>query len=237
MSVRTLLRRLGRPLTAKLTRASLERFLTEHASTGRTLDLGASAGPYAARFPHRVALDIEAAPGIDLIADAHAIALRDCTFDVLLATEVLEHLRDPQRAADEMFRVLRPGGTLLLTTRFVFPLHDAPGDYYRYTRYGLEHLFRRFSIDEIREEADAMGTLAILLQRLGIQAETLGWRPLRFLWLALAQIVRRLSFLITREYGDARDRRTVQPMFTSGYYLVARRPAAGPPADRRPGTR
>ena len=173
------MKRIGRRLTAKLTRPPLERFLRSHASSALTLDLGSSAGFYASLFPRRVALDIRRAHGVAVVGDALALCFPDATFDTVLCTEVLEHLPDPQRGVDEMHRVLRDGGTLLLTTRFLFPIHDAPGDFFRYTRYGLQHLLRAFEDVEIVEEADPMGTIAILVPRLGIQAETLGWRPLR----------------------------------------------------------
>jgi SAM-dependent methyltransferase len=224
MNLKRSLQRLARPLTAKITREPLERFLRVHATDRRTLDVGASIGSYAQLFPNRIGIDIERAPGVHVVSDAHSLAFRDRSFDVVLATEILEHLPEPQRAIDEMLRVLRPGGTVLLTTRFLFPLHDAPGDYYRYTRYGLAHLFRKFEMVEIREETDAMGTLAVLTQRLAIQADTLGSHAVGQVWHLVAHLVRRMSFLITREYGDGRQRRTVQPMMTSGYHLVARRP-------------
>ena len=143
MSRGGLLGRLSRPLTTKITRVHLERFLQGQATPKRTLDIGASIGSYAAYFPNRVGVDIERAAGVDIVADAHALSFRDGSFEVVLATEVLEHLQEPQKAVDEMFRVLKPGGTLLLTTRFLFPLHDAPHDYFRYTRYGLEYLLRQ----------------------------------------------------------------------------------------------
>ena len=229
MTVRERLRRLTRPLTTKIPRVYLDEFIRQHASDGLTLDLGASTGPYQTLFPKRVGVDVERATGVDVVSDAHALAFRDQSFDTVVSTEMLEHLTEPQRAADEMFRVLRPGGTLVLTTRFLFPLHDAPHDYFRYTKYGLQHLFRRFHIVELREETDTMGTFAVLVQRLGVQAETLGWRPLSLGWHLLAHVVKRFSFLITREYGDTRERRTAQQMMTSGYYLVCRRPASPPP--------
>src|SRR4030095_5709220 len=128
--------------------------------------------------------------------DAQALGLADAVFDVVLCTEVLEHLPEPQRALDEMFRVLKPSGTLLLTTRFLFPIHDAPHDYFRFTKYGLRYLLRRFEILEVREETDSVGTLAVLLQRLGREAETLHRTPFRALWLLWAQMVRPFSFLI-----------------------------------------
>ena len=144
----------------------------------------------------------------------------------MLCTEVLEHLPEPQKAVDEFFRVLKPGGTLLLTTRFLFPIHDAPHDYFRYTKYGLRHLLRRFEIVELHEETDSVGTLAVLLQRLGMQAETLRWTPMRALWLVAAQIARPLAFLITAEYGDSRRRTPEHGIMTSGYHVFCRKPPA-----------
>ncbi len=215
---------IGRALSGKLTRITLDRFIAAHANRGRTLDVGAQAGPYAAHFPHRVALDIRRGPGVQVVGDAQVLGIADQAFDVVLCTEVLEHLPEPQKAIDELFRVLKPGGVLLLTTRFLFPIHDAPHDYFRYTKYGLRYLLRRFEIVELQEETDAVGTLAVLLQRLGMQAETLRWTPLRALWLLAAQAVRPFSFLITREYGDSRRLSPEPGILTSGYHVACRKP-------------
>lgn len=220
-----LFKRTGRALSAKLTRVTLDRFIRAHASAGRTLDIGAQNGPYAAFFPNRLALDIRRGPGVQVRGDAQALGLTSATFDVVLCTEVLEHLPEPQRAIDEIFRVLKPGGTLLLTTRFLFPIHDAPHDYFRFTKYGLRHLLRRFEIVELEEETDSVGTLAVLLQRLGMQAETLGRTPLRAGWLIAAQVMRPFAFLITREFGDSRRQTPETGIMTSGYHAACRKPA------------
>jgi SAM-dependent methyltransferase len=216
----------GGALSAKLTRITLDRFIERHASNNRTLDIGAQNGPYAAYFPHRVALDVQRGIGVQVIGDAQALGIREASFDVVLCTEVLEHLPEPQRAIDEIFRVLVPGGQLLLTTRFLFPIHDAPHDYFRFTKYGLRHLLRRFEISELEEETDAVGTVAVLLQRLGMQAQTLHRTPLRGIWLVAAQAVRPFSFLITQEYGDSRRLRQERGIMTSGYHVACRKPAA-----------
>ena len=217
-------KRIGRRLSAKLTRVTLDRFVARHASGRRTLDIGAQNGPYGALFPDRVGLDIRPGIGVRVIGDAQALGIRSAAFEIILCTEVLEHLPEPQAAVDEMFRVLEPGGLLLLTTRFLFPIHDAPHDYFRFTKYGLRHLLRRFEIVELEEETDAVGTLAVLLQRLGMQAETLRWTPLRALWLVAAQAARPFSFLITGEYGDSGRRRPERGIMTSGYHVACRKP-------------
>src|SRR5688500_11085311 len=139
-----MVRRLRRALSAKITRVTLDRFVQAHASAARTLDIGAQTGPYAAWFPNRLPIDLVARPGIQVVTDAQRLAFRDGSFEVVLCTEVLEHIPEPQQAIDEMFRVLAPGGKLVLTTRFLFPIHDAPHDYFRFTKYGLRYLLRRF---------------------------------------------------------------------------------------------
>lgn len=219
-------RRIGRALTAKLTRITLDRFVEAHGTSGRTLDIGAQNGPYAAFFPNRVALDIRRGAGVQIIGDAQALGIADAAFDVVLCTEVLEHVPEPQRAIDEMFRVLKPGGTLLLTTRFLFPIHDAPHDYFRFTKYGLRHLLRRFEILELNEETDTIGTIAVLLQRLGMQARTIGPAASRATWLIAARVVRPFGFLITREYGDSRRLSPEEGIMTSGYHVACRKPGA-----------
>ena len=221
-----LFNRVARPLSGKLTRITLDRFIAAHATDRRTLDIGAQNGPYGAHFPHRVGLDIRPGAGVRIIGDAQALGIRDAAFEVVLCTEVLEHLPEPQKAIDEIFRVLEPGGSLLLTTRFLFPIHDAPHDYFRFTKYGLRHLLRRFEIVELREETGTVGTLAVLLQRIGMQAETLGWTPLRALWLVAAQAARPFAFLITREYGDSRRLTPERGIMTSGYHVACRKPPA-----------
>jgi ubiquinone/menaquinone biosynthesis C-methylase UbiE len=61
-------------------------------------------------------------------------------FDVILLTEVLEHLPEPLFALKELNRILKKGGSLYLTVPFAFQEHETPFDYYRYTSYGLKHL-------------------------------------------------------------------------------------------------
>ena len=227
-----LAKRIGRRLGAKLTRVTLDRFIRAHASTGMTLDLGAQNGPYAAFFPNRIALDIRPGRGVRVIGDAQALGLASESFDVVLCTEVLEHLPEPQRAIDEMFRVLKPDGTLLLTTRFLFPIHDAPHDYFRFTKYGLRYLLRRFTIVALEEETDSVGAIAVLLQRLGMQARTVGPESSRAVWLVAARLARRFSFLIRREYGDSRRLTPERVIMTSGYHVACRKPQRDPSTGR-----
>lgn len=138
----------------------------------RVLDIGSSAGSYDKREEFRgaraslaraatyVALDINASARPHVVADAHAIPFADGSFDVVLANNLIEHLRDPVTGVAEMRRVLAPGGRVLYTIPFLYPVHEAPHDYTRFTRYGLTRLFRDFSEVEIRARGGFFSTLA-----------------------------------------------------------------------------
>lgn len=169
-------------------------------------------------------MDIRRGTGVQLLSDIQALALAENTFDAVVCTEVLEHLREPQAAIDEMYRVLKPGGALLLTTRFLFPIHDAPHDYFRFTKYGLQYLLRRFEIVELQEETTTLGTLAVLLQRVGMQTQTRGSKLFRGGWLVAAQLIRPWSFLVGQEFGDSRRTVPEGGIMTSGYHVFCRKP-------------
>jgi len=213
-------------ITRKITRPRLKAFLKRYASDGKTLDIGCGNDPYAEFFPNRTTLDIEARPGIkvDIIADAHDLSqIESESFDVVLCTEVLEHLHTPKKAISEFERVLKKGGMLILSTRFIFPLHDTPHDYYRYTKYGLQHLLKNFEILELKEEASTIETLAVLYQRIGFQCDTLWLKPFKLLWFLKSKLLMFFSWIITGEYGDIGNKKKEQNILSSGYYVAARR--------------
>ena len=213
-------------LTRKITRPRIRAFLEKYKSAGETLDIGCGNDLYGEFFPHVTTLDIEPREGVqvDVIGDAHDLhEFEDACFENVLCTEVLEHLHTPSKAIAEMRRVLKPGGMLILTTRFIFPLHDVPGDYYRYTKYGLRHLLKDFEIIELREEANTMETLAVLYQRIGFQCDTLWLRPFKIFWFLAALCARLFSWVITKEHGDIRHKTTETNILCSGYYVAARK--------------
>jgi len=76
--------------------------------------------------------------------------VEDASFDVVLCTQVLEHVAEPALVLAELRRVLRDGGELWLTVPFVGELHEEPHDHYRYTSYGLQGLCERAGFGEVR---------------------------------------------------------------------------------------
>lgn len=103
----------------------------------------------------------------DLTWDGRAIPLSDGGADCAMATEVLEHCPDPLPVLREIRRVLAPGGVLFFTTPFLWPIHDAPHDHYRYTPYALQRLLEEAGFEDARVEALG-GWNASLAQMLGL---------------------------------------------------------------------
>jgi ubiquinone/menaquinone biosynthesis C-methylase UbiE len=212
-------------LAAKITRARLDPFIKAHASGARTLDIGCADSPYAEYFKNRVGFDVREGKGVDVVGDAHNLPFADGEFEQVLCTEVLEHLHTPERALAEMGRVLEPGGVLILTTRFIFPLHDVPGDYFRFTKYGLRHLLREWEVVELQEETNTLETIAVLLQRVAFQTELRGGVIAKAFFAVLGRFISLFGFLIKKEYGirNRAEIREEKPIMSSGYYLVARK--------------
>jgi SAM-dependent methyltransferase len=158
-----------------LERASIYMFVAEQAellaSDSRVIDIGAGDAPYRELFAeHRyTTLDWEGTPhsgSVDLLGDARSIPVGEDTFDVVLCTQVLEHLPRPLEALREFLRVLVPGGLLIATAPFVWEEHEAPYDFFRYTRYGIATLLNDAGFDEVevRPRTDCFTTLAQLLR-------------------------------------------------------------------------
>jgi len=212
---------LNKFLTKKITRVELEKFISENSSDRLTLDLGCSNSPYSHYFKNRIGLDVNKGRGVDVVADAHDLPFEDGKFDIILCTEVLEHLHSPHVAISEMKRVLKVGGKLILTTRFIFPIHDAPGDYFRYTKYGLRYLFKDWNVISLVEEVGTKDAFAVLLQRIGFQTDLLGGMATKIMVFALARLINAMPSLIRDEFGDIRKQSRENNILTSGYYLVA----------------
>lgn len=93
--------------------------------------------------------------GLDAVADLAWMPVRSGSADLVLNTQVLEHVPDPRRAIEEMSRMLRPGGRLFLTAPQGWPEHQQPHDFFRFTRFSLESLLRDAGFS--RWEIEPMG--------------------------------------------------------------------------------
>lgn len=113
-----------------------------------------------------VTLDISSDRDPDIVGDICEATFRN-EFDVIVMAEVLEHVLHPQIACYKLYDALRPGGKLILSTPFIFPLHDRPHDYWRFTRYGLSHLLAEAGFSDVSvNERNGWGeAIAVLFWR------------------------------------------------------------------------
>lgn len=91
-----------------------------------------------------VGSDMEEGVGVDIIQDLHNLTLGNESVGTALVIETLEHVEYPREAMRELYRVLKPGGVIVLTTTMACPIHNYPSDFWRFTPAGLESLLGSF---------------------------------------------------------------------------------------------
>lgn len=87
---------------------------------------------------------------VDLLADITKLPVRANTFDIVICSEVLEHIADTADAFMEITRITKPGGYIILTTPFGYPLHEEPFDFVRLTPYNISLQAKRNSLEVIK---------------------------------------------------------------------------------------
>jgi SAM-dependent methyltransferase len=86
----------------------------------------------------------------EIVASALDLPLDDQSFDTVVSTELLEHVPDPLRALREMYRVLKPGGYLILSAPMYWPRHEIPYDFFRYPYDGILYLIKESGFELVR---------------------------------------------------------------------------------------
>lgn len=161
------------PLERESILAAVRSFAEPLPPGARVLDIGAGDGPYRELFdrcdyvtvdwtnsPHEEATDA------DIVSSIDNLPVEDASFDAALATQVLEHVPAPIDVLREAHRILRPGGTLLVTVPFVWEQHERPYDFQRFSSSGVEHALRSAGFDriEVRARNDYFATLSQLMR-------------------------------------------------------------------------
>lgn len=209
----------------------------------KVLDVGAGSAPYRALFAHCEYKTQDLAQlrddqlrfggyaPIDLVCDARSIPVADASFDVVLCTEVLEHVPEPIVVVREFGRILKAGGRLILTAPLGSGIHQEPFHFYGgYTPFWYDHFLPEAGFGEVTIIANA-GTLRHVAQEtirftrmtrpFGFTAPWyvhLAWLPC---WLALAPVLA-LAVPLAARCLDRTDR---ERRFTVGYHITAVRAA------------
>jgi SAM-dependent methyltransferase len=167
-------RRPSRSDTGWSVRAPLADWLRREgqASTGkRVLDVGCGLKPYYPFFASAaeyVGVDVVETPQTDLVGPIESLPVDDDGFDIVLCTQVLEHVDDPAAAVRELHRVTKPGGRVLASTHGVQVFHPNPNDYWRWTHTGLRRVFESngdWASIQVEPGAGTSAGLAMLIAR------------------------------------------------------------------------
>jgi len=122
---------------------------------------GSVRGAVTALGPSRyLGVDMQMGPGVDEACDALDLVKRfgNDSFDVLLSTEVLEHVADWRKVCGNFKRIIRPGGILLVTTRSIgFPYHGYPFDFWRYEVSDMQSIFSDFHVEAVEKDEESPG--------------------------------------------------------------------------------
>ncbi len=200
-------------LRTELERLPLGAQVLNVGSNGQTAALAREVAT--ARGLQLISTDVDNARQPDLIDDITASAFTDARFDAVMVAEVLEHVGNPFLAASEIERILKPGGLLIASTPFIYPIHDRPHDYWRFTRFGLAKLFQQFDAVDVRARNGWAEAILTLQSRLVLE-------PGRGALLCAALLVP----LATLLSGPAAWLSRVVPsdFLTTGYVITARKP-------------
>ena len=147
--------------------------LTAFAPADKWLDVGCGMRPYESYFPAGAYAGVDIAisgrdsklKAPDHYYDGRILPFPDNSFEGVISTQVLEHVPDPRGLLAEMYRVIRPGGKLLISLPFVWQEHEEPYDFFRFTYFGIAGILKQtgFEIDSIIKDTGAIEALAVTL--------------------------------------------------------------------------
>jgi SAM-dependent methyltransferase len=177
---------------------------------GAVLDVGSGTKPYAPwKKPtvRWIGIDVAPGPGVDILIPANgAWPLESASYDAVLCTQVLEHLSNLELTLQEVVRVLKPGGRLIVSAPFIYNEHGALGDFRRFSADGLEHVIRArgFEVLEVRRQGAIGSTLGILFLN-WIDTQLNRKKPMRLakgvllpVWLVVSALVNISGAIVNR---------------------------------------
>lgn len=139
-----------------------------------------------------IGTDMRKGKGVDEVMNLHDLPLPDESAGLALCLETLEHVENPVKAVNEIHRILKPKGILLLSTILAYPIHDYPSDYWRFTPACLEEIvlapFKYNFIFPVGKEAFPNSILSISFKEASLV-------PVRF-WSSLIEWQKRSSKLV-----------------------------------------
>lgn len=141
---------------------------------GKVLDIGCGTKPYQKYFASNeyIGMEIGTKKNLkkniaDVYYDGDRFPFEENSFESSLCTEVFEHIYNPNKFLDEVYRILKPNGTLLMTVPFVWDEHGQPYDFSRYSSFGIILLLKKHGF-EILELRKSINDIRIIFQLINL---------------------------------------------------------------------
>jgi len=208
-----------------------DRFLEKYIPLykGVMYDLGSGESPYKEFFQKHVDQYI-AVDWAECLHDLKADILADLNIplpidsnvaDTVISLSVLEHLYSPHTMLSEAYRILKRGGAIILQVPFQWQVHEAPHDFFRYTPYGLKHLFEEAGFVDISVDP-LTGFFSMIILKLNYFSLGLIRGP-KILRMLIESILTPFWYIgqVCAPYLDKIDRNWSRE--TTGYYVIARK--------------
>ena len=205
----------------------LKNVVAKHAH-GKILDVGCGNKPYESLFnaspENYIGCDVVQSSGnrVDILCMATDIEADEASFDTVFSTQVMEHVDNSDLMMKECNRVLKPGGTFILSVPLCWELHEEPYDFFRFTKYGLQQLCQRnqFEVIEILPNGGkwaAISQMNINMIYSTFKKKNLLVKCMKFLFINLhfTAALNRLAIFLDNKYFD--------PLLTLNYVLVAKK--------------
>jgi SAM-dependent methyltransferase len=150
-----------------------------------------------------------------ILGDAQSIPVRSNCIDCVKCTELLEHVEYPERVITEISRVLKPGGTLLLSTPFVFAIHGDPFDFQRFTDQKLTRMLEdSFKIIALKKQGLYFTVLAYMLKQAYLKSES----RLKYVFRWLLPL---LDLVVRLDNSKSVQNSKFMSSFTTGFFVIA----------------
>ena len=196
--------------------------------TGCVVDLGCGTAPYKnlilAKADKYIGVDwynsLHDQKNVDIFASLiEPLPIENESTDVVVAFQVMEHLPEPLPFLKEAYRILRVDGCMCVTVPLMWHVHEAPHDYYRYTRYGLEYLFRKAGFGKVEVQEN---TGFWFMMALKFNYHTARWRlgAFKLLLVPIWWLNQELALLLDKWDGH--------PEETGSYTVCARKLTVAP---------
>lgn len=160
---------------------------------GRVVDLGCGTAPYKSIIlevaDEYIGVDWKNSchdqTNVDLFFDlCDRFLIADNYADTIVSFQVMEHLPEPNIFLSECYRILKSGGSIFMVVPFMWRVHESPCDYYRYTRFGLEHMFSKNGFDDIVSRENT-GFWQMWILKFNYHTHRFAKGPFKYLWFAI----------------------------------------------------